>query len=244
MNALTRSTNLNVFKKCIQLTVTCKRFRGKEPRRKPLWMPMAPSKLFVIKQKPVIPEDEKQQIESLEQRYEIFMDSVRQYFKKEFYDPTLMSGGISEDQRRNELEEQEQLLLENEEENRRVAALRAEQNALQEQIAIGKFNEKSLEEELKKEEEFRKAREIVKREIKRSETYITKAKLEEAIESALLNPVHYEFAIDLQGNVHFDERLHPYALKPSAVPETSNVTQEFEGVDYSKPVKLEKKVIY
>lgn len=45
------------------------------------------------------------------------------------------------------------------------------------------------------------AEEIVRREKALSKTYILKENLDEAIEHALANPVDYNFAIDLQGNV-------------------------------------------
>lgn len=58
--------------------------------------------------------------------------------------------------------------------------------------------------ELKVEREraaFEAAEEIVRREKALSKTYILKENLDAAIELALANPVDYNFAIDLQGNV-------------------------------------------
>lgn len=58
--------------------------------------------------------------------------------------------------------------------------------------------------ELKKEREaaaLAEAEEIVRREKVLSRTYIMKENLDQAIEHALANPVDYNFAIDLQGNL-------------------------------------------
>lgn len=53
------------------------------------------------------------------------------------------------------------------------------------------------------------AEEIVRREKQLSATYILKHNLDAAIEHALANPVDYNFAIDLQGNVLAGRRTDP-----------------------------------
>ncbi|RWS06913.1 hypothetical protein B4U79_12610 [Dinothrombium tinctorium] len=242
MNWFSKST-LRLSERCVQYLIA-KRNRRPFPARKKIWQPTAPSKLFIIREKPVIPEDEQKQIDFLEERHEMFMKSIKTYFEREFYLPVITHKGFSEEQMKEEREEQRQLLLENEKENARVAALREEQMKLEMEMAKESLLEKQRELEREQQEEILAATELAAKEINRSETFITKANLEAAIENALLHPVHYEYAVDLHGNVIFEDYLHPYALKPTAVPETSSVTEEFETNDCRKPVKLTKKDLY
>jgi hypothetical protein len=65
----------------------------------------------------------------------------------------------------------------------------------------------------------------------RSETFIREEQLIGAIEQALDNPHTYEYAIALDGRLRFDRKLHPYALQPNAIPETSSVTSEYTVFD-------------
>jgi small subunit ribosomal protein S26 len=219
------------------------RYKRKEKFRKPIWDPVAPSKYYRVNIKRVFDEEEKLMRKNLNETYKRNMESIYSYFNKEFYLPTLSAGGISDEQVKKEEDEQARLLAENEMENARVARLREERMREEEQ----NMKAQMIVEEMKRQEEIKlrskNIDEEVRIEIERSKTYITRDTLDAALEEALANPVTYDYAIDVNGNVHYDGILHPYALKPSAVPDTSSNTKEFEDRKGIK-VKLEPTSLY
>src|ERR1700733_252556 len=100
------------------------RSRRREPVRKPIWTPIAPSKLFRIRQKPVLSEAEEAQRQHMDTVYATNMRSIQDYFHHEFYAPTLSAGGLSEEQIRSEQLNQMEVLEANDRENERIAGLR------------------------------------------------------------------------------------------------------------------------
>lgn len=217
--------------------------KRKEPVRKPIWEPIAPSKLFRIRHRPELSDQEQQQRTHMEETYATAMRSIQLYFREQFYSPTLSSGGLSAEQVRNEELDQMALIEENDRENQRVARMRKERVTRMEQLVA----QKMLVQHLDHNEELRqKARQIdqtVRQEIKRSKTYITHTTLEAAIEEALTHSVSYDFAIDTDGRIYSEQALHPYALRPSAVPESSSNIQEMSETE-SSPQRLEPKDVY
>lgn len=220
------------------------RHKIKEPFRKPVWQPTAPSKLYRIKKKEELSESEQAQRDHLEHTYSINMKSIQEYLRQEFYLPTLEDGGRSHEDVLKEEEEQNKLLAQNDAINAKIAAERAvrEKEFEREQDALLLAKQIELEEENRvKGEELDR---IVRLEIERSKTYITKENLDEKIDELLTHSTSYEFAIDTNGRVVFDGSLHPYALNPKAVPETSSQTEEYKNVDTSKPVFLTSRKLF
>lgn len=210
----------------------------KEPFRKPVWTTIAPSKLYRIQKKEELTPEEEAYRKNLERNYSLAIKSINAYLNKEFYQPTLGTGGRTPEEVKSEVDEQEELLKANALENENVKEMR--------EVRLRDFQAEKearlLAELIAKEEENKQLGEqldeIIKQEIERSKTYITKENLDEKIEQVLAHPVSYDFAIDRRGQVVFDGSLHPYAFEPKAVPETSDVTAEFKKVDTSKAIFL------
>lgn len=213
-----------VLGRIINPTVVQVRFKRREPVRKPIWMPQAPSKLFKIPPKPERSREEQELLDQLEFNYNAAFTSIVNQCRKQFFLPTLASSTESE-RAKLQLEQAEEfkvLIRENEAENRRMAADREARRAKELSEWHSYLKQRQIEEAVEKEAIVEKAKQAVEVEIVRSKTFITKDKLLEAIEEALLHPVHYEFAVDWGGRVYTDGTIHPNALKPAAVPETSS----------------------
>ncbi|XP_054162269.1 probable 28S ribosomal protein S26, mitochondrial [Oppia nitens] len=217
--------------------------RKKEPIRKPIWTPIAPSKLFRIRNKPELTADESQQRQHLEYNYALSVRSITHYFKHEFYDPTLSGGGLTDEQIRLEAENQQKLINENNKENERIAEIREQRMKTLQQLAdqrtIVQFLEHTEQMKLKGKE----LDERVRQEIQRSETYITLETLDATIEEALTHPITYDFAIDNNGNIYSDQPLHPYALRPSDTPDHNSNIEEMTKID-EIATKFESKTFY
>lgn len=189
--------------------------------RKPIWFPTAPTKLYNIRQPLFYASDEWNQLVVSERRFNDAVRSLQKYLYDEVYSASITSGGFSSEEVKAESEEQMRLLEENAQENERVR--------LERENMTKEFNQEIDEKAMLKEytritehEEFKKiAEEKVKQEIESSKTYITRDRLEEAIEHALRNPVSYNFAIDLNGKII--GATHPNALTPMHIPESSGL---------------------
>jgi hypothetical protein len=68
VNSFVRKSDLLIHPACIQ----CVRWA-----RKPSWLPMAKSKLFVIPERPKIDESEKRELKRLHDRYKTHMHAIR-----------------------------------------------------------------------------------------------------------------------------------------------------------------------
>lgn len=220
------------------------RHKRKEPFRKPIWEPMAPSKLYRIKKKEVFSSEEQAQRDHLTHTYAINMKSIKQFLKDEFYLPTLEAGGRAPEDVANEEEEQLKLIEENSKENEKVAKMREERlrefTADKEAMLIAR--QIQIDEENKRLGEELDA--VVRREIERSKTFITKENLDAKIEEVLTQQTNYDFAIDTSGKLVFSGSLHPYALTPKAIPATSSNTEEYKETDPNKPIFLKAKRLF
>lgn len=234
----------NVARTNLQFVRYNLRYKRKEPFRKPVWQTIAPSKLYRIKKRDELSAEEQAQRDHLNNTYSVNMKSIRKFLNEEFYLPTLEAGGRSHDDVLIEGKEQQQLIEENKLENERIAALREERIRL---FRLDK-DAKLLAQQLQNEETNKRLGEefdlMVKREIERSKTFITKENLDSKIEELLTNQTSYDFAIDHSGKVIFSGSLHPYALTPKAVPEISSNTEEYKETDQSKPVYIKVKRLF
>ena len=217
-------SNVPVLNKIHYPTVIQIRHKRREPVRKPIWLPQAPSKLFKIPKKPELSEEEVEMLQQLEFKYQVAFSSLANQCRQQFFLPTLSSSkeSIESQLEKKRNEEFKILISENNEENARVAADREVRRAKELAEWQAYLKQRQLEEAAKNEKLHEKAQKDIETELKRCETFITREKLVEAIEEALLHPVHYDFAVDRGGKVYSDGKIHPNAFTPSAVPETSS----------------------
>ena len=223
-----------------QMIYEQQRFRRYLKQPKELWKPVSVQRLFNVPQKKQLSEEDTAMLEVEEAAYLDQYRSIKEFFHQEFTIPVLQGGSNIE---LKEVQEEHRLLIEeNNQENERMA----------------KFREERLKEERKKEEledlklslienekyQVKKEQAIqrILEEKDRYPNYITKERLKGAIETALDHPTTYEFAIDLNGTLAFDKKLHPYALDPSATPESSDVIEGY--ANEQTVVQLQAKKLY
>lgn len=182
-------------------------------KRKPRWLPVAKSKMFRIPERPKIPENERNELKRLHDRYNTHMRAVRKYFAQEFRESSATSLAALLETK----DEEEKHLLcmkENEEWNKQVALLREQrliklQEARQESILAKKV---AFEERQK--EWLEKAEQLVREEKERAKFYITADNIDEAIEEALASPVDHNYAIDLEGHIYRGCKTKPSDVPP------------------------------
>lgn len=209
--------------RCINYpSVQSVRWKRREPLRKHIWLPQAPSKLFRIPERVTLPRDEQQQMDHLRFNYESDMLSLHFYCRDQYYLPSRSAGGLTPEQVRAEEEQHNRRLAENQEENKRMAADRATRKAAAKEKQLQELMNQEQEQKRDQEQKRQEAEQLVRREIERSATFITKDNLLSAITDALAHPVSYDFAIDKSGNVVTDGKIHVQAFSPSATPETSD----------------------
>nr|CAG4648946.1 EOG090X0FQ9 [Polyphemus pediculus] len=196
MLPLKNITYLSYYPKNVFLNIS----RGKKVWvRKPMGLPMAKSKQFKIPVKPNLPEDEKREIKRLYDRYKTEMKSLQRYF----FEQSLKladSGESSQLKLRQEEEEHQRLMMENQLENEKTAKLREQRLAAE----FEETKEKVLRSLIRKEKENESLHADLLTFVKEQEAlpFIKKEDIETAIETALANPVNFNFAIDLQGYVY------------------------------------------
>ncbi|EDW19072.1 probable 28S ribosomal protein S26, mitochondrial [Drosophila mojavensis] len=171
-------------------------------RRKPRWLPVAKSKLFRVPERKKQSEEERTELMRLHNHYKTQLRSVRQYLREEVVrqQETSTADHIVLTPEQEEAEFQRCVEVNNawnakiaKEREVRLAKEREEKVAyVQERLEAGKLRE---------EERRERANERVRYEIEQSKTFITRENLDEAIETALANPVDHNFAIDLAGNM-------------------------------------------
>lgn len=175
--------------------------RYKKPRiRKPLWLPVAASKLYRIPEHPYVPQDEKDLILELLDEYYIKVDSLRKLFRAEI-DQKYVDDGTKEEKKKQEETEFRLLLESNKRENERIQEIR--EKTLEQIFEAKQLELLKLDEERKKNEEDikQKVNQLVRIEKEKVKKYLTYDNLEAAIEHALDNPVNVNFAISPDGKI-------------------------------------------
>ena len=170
------------------------------PHKKPRWVPMARSKMFKFPPESKIPVQEQVLIKELEQQYLMRMRALQHYL----YEEDVKAGDTGEAALIAAEKEEKihiQNLADNDEENKRIAEARAlrllneaeeRKSRIQNELIAHEEQEKIL---------LEKVEVKVEKEIVEMENRIKPEDLERAIETALANPVDFEYAIDLQGNI-------------------------------------------
>ncbi|XP_014290738.1 small ribosomal subunit protein mS26 [Halyomorpha halys] len=170
-------------------------------RRKPRWLPVAPSKLYRIPVKKKLPPEEILEIRTLHNHYNTEMKSLRSYFTQRTQE-LLTGDDVIAEQKKEQEEELLECLRLNEEWNKRVALLREERLAKEKEAEIERVSRIIEEHKLKAQERKEQLEALVRREKELSKTYITADNIDEAIEKALSTEKNYDFSIDLDGNIY------------------------------------------
>jgi len=186
----------------IRIPVRHKKFGpAKIPHRKPRWIPMARSKMFVEPPTCTIPQAELDHETSLHKEYNHRMRALTQYL----YDDEAKFSDTGEAGRLEALEEERQhalLLQENEECNKQIQERRNERlkNDMEEVKSNIQLQLKANE-ELER-ERIARADEYVRKEAVSIGQRIEPQDLEAAIINALENPIDPEFALDRDGHIY------------------------------------------
>ncbi|KAG8190127.1 hypothetical protein JTE90_026695 [Oedothorax gibbosus] len=184
------------------------RWLKKEPKRKPKWLPTAPSKLYRIIEHPYVSPEEKQLQLDLHEEYYTQIESMRKMFQEELAQKNKEEGKTLKGQQ----EEEEKFLLlleENKKENERIKVIR--EATIEKLFQEQQLEFMQLEESRKIQEQETKARieKIVREQKEITKSYITHSNLDEAVERALDSPRNFNFTIDVNGKVNFEGNPPP-----------------------------------
>ncbi|XP_057325820.1 probable 28S ribosomal protein S26, mitochondrial [Microplitis mediator] len=180
-------------------------------KRKPMWLPPAKSKLFRIRQRVIIPQDEAAENRRLNNNYNTYRNSLRAYFmkiveeNKEQFDEELLrkaeENDFNECQRINDLWNQDRAQVRAERVRREEAERRIE--------VLKKVEDKKVRDE--------KIMEQVEARVKQlkveAKTFITRETIDQVIEEAIANKVDYNYAIDPYGNKYDEKTILDHQLK-------------------------------
>uniref|UniRef100_A0A1A9X0Z4 Small ribosomal subunit protein mS26 n=1 Tax=Glossina brevipalpis TaxID=37001 RepID=A0A1A9X0Z4_9MUSC len=184
-------------------------------RRKPRWLPVAKSKMFRIPQHKPQSLEEKTELLRLHNNYRTQMRSLRRYLIEEnqrIAETTTTDHFVLTAEQ--EEEEFHRCLQENEKWNKEINTIRELRLAKEREERKIYVEEKLQLAEERKEEHMQRIESLVRKEKELSKTFITREKLDEAIEYALANPVDYNFALDIQGNMYRGRTNIPTNAEP------------------------------
>ncbi|TDG47637.1 hypothetical protein AWZ03_005935 [Drosophila navojoa] len=171
-------------------------------RRKPRWLPVAKSKLFRVPERKKQSEEERTELMRLHNHYKTQLRSVRQFLREEVVrqQETSTADHIVLTPEQEEAEFQRCVEV-NAAWNAKIAKEREVRLAKEREEKVAYVQERLEAGKLREEERRERADERVRYEIEQSKSFITRENLDEAIETALANPVDHNFAIDLAGNM-------------------------------------------
>lgn len=175
----------------------------KQTWTKPRWIPRAPSKMFVLPNKLMTPDEELNQILKLKYRHQDKYAAITQYLYEDYLKNSDV-GEAAKIEAQREQAEHERLLEENDRINRQVAERRAIRLADEAKQAEIRIKEEVKEYEVIEERERQLADSLISEEIEDTKNVITtEDQLEKAVLEAIDNPIDYEYSIDLQGHIYF-----------------------------------------
>ncbi|XP_022123028.2 probable 28S ribosomal protein S26, mitochondrial [Pieris rapae] len=173
-----------------------------EAHRKPRWLPVAKSKIYRIPKRPEISEDERLELRRINNAYNTQMRAIRRFYVEDWVrEKSSLESATSEMSQRLEADEWLKCEELNDKWNKQIAADREERRKKEleamEEFALLRMEtkDKALKERIER------ASEKIKKEKELSTTFVTRENLEETIENVLANPIDYNFAIDLKGNI-------------------------------------------
>jgi len=170
------------------------------PHRKPRWIPMARSKMFVDPPQSLISKEETDHIEELKDQYMVRMRALHMYLLEDDLknSDTGEAGMIAA---KKEDEDHLKMVKLNDEENKKVAERRVARLKLEAEERKVRIARELEEFEKTEKERIIAADQMVEKQKVEMENRIREEDLEKAIETALANPVDFEYAIDADGNI-------------------------------------------
>ncbi|CAF4881011.1 unnamed protein product [Pieris macdunnoughi] len=173
-----------------------------EAHRKPRWLPVAKSKIYRIPKRPEISVDERLELRRINNAYNTQMRAIRRFYVEDWVrEKSSLESATSEMSQRLEADEWLKCEELNDKWNKQIASDREERRKKEleamEEFALLRMEakDKALKERIDR------ASEKIKKEKELSTTFVTRENLEETIENVLANPIDYNFAIDLKGNI-------------------------------------------
>ncbi|XP_065092620.1 small ribosomal subunit protein mS26 [Ochlerotatus camptorhynchus] len=174
--------------------------------RKPRWLGTAKSKLFRVPERKQQIADEVAELKRLHNNYHTQMKAVRRFLMDEVEASKLVSrAGVVIQTPEEEAAEWEEVQRINEDWNRKVGEVRDKRLAEEREQRRNYILERLVAKEQREQENRERVEERVRLEKELSKAYITRDNIEKAIEMALVQPISYNFAIDLNGNIHRTE---------------------------------------
>ncbi|XP_077274597.1 mitochondrial ribosomal protein S26 [Temnothorax americanus] len=169
-------------------------------KRKPIWLPTAKSKVFRIPKRPVLPVEDKLELQRLNNNYRTYMTSFRAYVRQLAEEGKQRSDETVCEQ--SEEEDFERCSAINDEWNAEVAKTReirlAEMRENHRNAILQRLLRQEQRQEMKKEMLNKKVKKIKEESV----TFITAENIDAAIEECLANVVDHNRALDLEGNWH------------------------------------------
>ncbi|CAK9794864.1 Probable 28S ribosomal protein S26, mitochondrial [Anthophora plagiata] len=175
-------------------------------KRKPIWLPIAKSKLFKIPPTPAPQPEEYEELKRLHNNYKTLMKSLKQFFieneakKSQMFDENVVKHNAEEDFKI--------CSYINDNWNKHVAALREKRLAEERELRVKEIKMKVEEKAMRDlniqktvDAEIRKAKE-------EAPTFITRDNIDEAIKNTLETIVNHNAAIDNNGNFYKDEPVN------------------------------------
>ncbi|XP_077293754.1 mitochondrial ribosomal protein S26 [Arctopsyche grandis] len=177
--------------------------------RKPLWLPVAKTKLFRIPKRPQIPTDEYEELKRVHAHYKTQMRAVRRYFWTEYLaEKNSLTNIHSEKYLQEEELELQKRFAANDDWNKQIAVDREAYIEESRKNTADRILNTIMKTEQINEKRSRHVEEQVQKQIELSSTFITLENLDEAIDKCLKDAVDYNFAIDLQGNYYNGRRTN------------------------------------
>ncbi|KAH8411114.1 hypothetical protein KR222_003568 [Zaprionus bogoriensis] len=172
-------------------------------RRKPRWLPVAKSKVFRVPERKKQSEEERTELMRLHNQYKTQIRSVRQFLREEVvrHQETSTIDHIVLTPEQEEAEFQ-RCINENASWNALIAGEREVRRVKEREAKVAYVQERLDARQIWQEEQREQVDQRIRYEIEQSKMFITRENLDKAIETALANPVDYNFAIDIAGNLY------------------------------------------
>ncbi|XP_055542061.1 probable 28S ribosomal protein S26, mitochondrial [Wyeomyia smithii] len=174
-------------------------------RRKPRWLGTAKSKLFRVPERQKQSEEERAELKRLHNNYHTQMKAVRRFLTDEVEAFKLVSrAGMVLQTPEEEAAEWEQAQKISEEWNRKIAEERDRRLAAEREAKEKYILERLVAKEQREQEKSEQIEERVRLAKEESKSFITRDNIDQAIENALVQPISYNFSLDLDGNIRRD----------------------------------------
>ncbi|EZA62514.1 hypothetical protein DMN91_006174 [Ooceraea biroi] len=218
-NALTMSTI--GFSEFIPNSVYTQCVRWK---RKPIWLPPAKSKLFRVPKKPVIPDVENQELQSLFNHYRTYMTSLRTHIEQ----VQMANRQVQFDKaviKQMEEEDFQACSAINDEWNAKIAEERTVRLAEMRKRRKENILERLVEHEERQARRNQRIDECIRKAKEEAPTFITAENVDAAIEACLENVVDHNRALDLNGEWHVG-KYPPVSNQPAEETQTAAVAEQ------------------